>query len=73
MVCLSRPYPFKFFKGCVPQILIVPFLNILSHLSLDVILTPRATNDGAKNRSNISKEDSFHGCTYVVRAIFIRY
>ena len=27
MVCLSRPYPFKFFKGCLPQILLGPFLN----------------------------------------------
>ena len=23
----SRPYPFKFFKGCVLQILLGPFLN----------------------------------------------
>ena len=29
---LSRPYPFKFFKGCLPQILLGPFLNTLSHL-----------------------------------------
>ena len=28
---LSRPYPFKFFKGCLPQILLSPLLNILSH------------------------------------------
>ena len=27
MVCLSRLYPFKFFKGCLPQILLGPFLN----------------------------------------------
>ena len=27
MVCLSRPYHFKFFKGCLPQILLSPFLN----------------------------------------------
>ena len=24
-----RPYPFKFFKGCLPQILLRPFLNTL--------------------------------------------
>ena len=24
---LSRPYDFKFFKGCLPQILLGPFLN----------------------------------------------
>ena len=27
---LRRPYPFKFFKGCLPQILLGPFLNTLS-------------------------------------------
>ena len=32
MVYLSRPYHFKFFKGCLPQIVLVPFLNTLSHL-----------------------------------------
>ena len=30
MVCLSRPYPFKLFKGFLPQILLDPFLNALS-------------------------------------------
>ena len=29
MVCFSRAYDFKFFKGCVPQILFGPFLNTL--------------------------------------------
>ena len=28
--CLSRPYSFKFFKGCLPQVLLGPFLNICS-------------------------------------------
>ena len=27
MVCLSRSYLFKFFKDCLPQILLGPFLN----------------------------------------------
>ena len=27
-----RPYPFKFFKGCFSQILLGPFLNVLSQL-----------------------------------------
>ena len=26
--------PFKFFKGCLPQILLGPFLNTLSHITL---------------------------------------
>ena len=29
---LSRPYHFKFLKGCLPQILLCPFLNTLSHI-----------------------------------------
>ena len=36
MVCLSRPYSFKFFKGCLSQILLGPFLNTLSHFILRV-------------------------------------
>ena len=32
MVYLSKPYPFKFFKDCLPEILLGAFLNILSHM-----------------------------------------
>ena len=32
-MCLSRPYHLKFFKGCLTQILLGPFLNTLSHVS----------------------------------------
>ena len=28
----SRPNPFKFFKGCLPQNLLSPLLNTLSHI-----------------------------------------
>ena len=31
MICLSRPYPFKFFKGYFPQLLFGPLLNTLNH------------------------------------------
>ena len=31
-VCLSKPYPFIFFKGCLLQIVPGPLLNTLSHL-----------------------------------------
>ena len=31
-ICLSRPYPFKFFKSCLPQILLGPFLNTLPQI-----------------------------------------
>ena len=30
---LTRPYSFKFFKGCLPQILLGPFLNTLTQMS----------------------------------------
>ena len=33
-VCGSRPYHFKFFKGCLPQILLGPFLNTLTYMNL---------------------------------------
>ena len=29
---LSRPYPLKFFKGCLPQNLLSPLLSTLSHI-----------------------------------------
>ena len=32
MVCLRRPYRFKFFKGFLPQVLLGPFLNTLSQI-----------------------------------------
>ena len=31
MVCQNRPYHFKFFKDCIPHILLGPYLNTLSH------------------------------------------
>ena len=36
--CLSRPYPFKFFKECLPQNLLHPLLNTLSHLLYVLVL-----------------------------------
>ena len=32
MNCLNRPYHFKCFKGCLPQISLGPFLNTFSHM-----------------------------------------
>ena len=32
-----RPYHFKFFKGCLPQVLLGPFLKSLTHLSWKTI------------------------------------
>ena len=34
---LGRPYPFKFLKGCIPQILLGPFLNTLSHMYFQLL------------------------------------
>ena len=34
---VGRPYHFKFFKGCLPQILLGPFLNTLTHMVVFVI------------------------------------
>ena len=48
MVCLSSPYPFKFFKGCLPQILLGLFLNTLSHLKLMEMLFVSCTRHGVK-------------------------
>ena len=32
MIYLSRPYPFRFFKDCLPQTLLGPLLNTLSQM-----------------------------------------
>ena len=32
---LSRPYPFIFFEGCLPQVSLGPFLNTLSNIQSD--------------------------------------
>ena len=39
-VFLSRPYPFKFFKGCLPQILLGPFVNTLSQMLFGKFVRP---------------------------------
>ena len=34
MACQSRPYHFRFFKGCLPQILFGTLLKTLTHFSI---------------------------------------
>ena len=34
MVCLSGSYPLKFFKGCLLQVSLCPFLNTLTQMYL---------------------------------------
>ena len=43
----SRPYLFKFFKGCFPQILLCSFLNTLTHILLfsEMILLMKWNSD----------------------------
>ena len=35
---LNRPYNFKFFQGCLPEVLLGPFLKNVSHLLLVLLL-----------------------------------
>ena len=42
-ISYDRSYHFKFFKGCLPQISLGPFLNTLSHLY---------TSNNANNSNN---------------------
>ena len=39
MVCLSRKYPFKIFKGCLSKILLGSLLNTWTHFLLWLHLT----------------------------------
>ena len=34
-ICLGRPYLFKFFKDCLPQILLGLYLNTLPHITFN--------------------------------------
>ena len=40
MICLGIPYHFKSFKGCLPEILLGPFMNTLAHVSLRLSFLP---------------------------------
>ena len=35
VICLGRLYHFNFFKDCLPQILLGPFLNALTHININ--------------------------------------
>ena len=51
MVCLRRQYHSKFFKGCLPQILLGPSLNILPHLTYACLHSQvRDTVEGKESR-----------------------
>ena len=46
--------PFKFFKECLPKILLGPFLNTFSDMKLYRLLTPK------KKRSHLTKNEVFY-------------
>ena len=50
MVCLGRSYHFKFFKGCLPQTLLGPFLNTLNQMIFE-----RGAEGHLLNRANVNE------------------
>ena len=56
--CLSRPYHFKFFKGCLRQILLGPFFNTLSHIILTVQYCFKSTG---RHPATLLKVTLLHG------------
>ena len=45
MVCLIRPYHLQFYKGCLPQILLGPFLNIFTQIKVLYFFAKLHVND----------------------------
>ena len=52
-ICLARPYPFKFFKDCLPPILLGPFLNTLSHYLVIIHLRIQNIKTQFKNKHRL--------------------
>ena len=52
MVCLSRPYTFKFFKVRLPQILLGPFLKTLLHITLNQTQCEEHRNENRSVNTN---------------------
>ena len=60
LISLSRPYPFKFIKGCLPQNLLSPLLNSLSRILSD-LTQANVQNYNSKNRlTNFIPQVSFY-------------
>ena len=64
MVHLSRPYPFKFFKGYLPQILLGPLLNAWTRLLLVNINVFKSieTNKYELHPTSLTHEWNTHVC-----------
>ena len=60
MVSLGRPYLFKFFKGCLPQILLGLFLNTLTHLLITTVRSSRP--EGCARPATLLKKILWHRC-----------
>ena len=60
MVCLSRPYPFKFFKGCLPQILLGPLLNTLSQIKKNLAANLESVAQRNSNDVDHTQLEEFH-------------
>ena len=56
MVCLGRPYRFKFFKRCILQILFGQFLNTLTHM----VLNPCKSEFISFGKTNENKVITYH-------------
>ena len=62
IVCLGRPYHFKFFKDCLPQSLLDPFLDTLSQVSFEQTLSLSIFTTGGviliSNSMNLKQEET---------------
>ena len=61
-ICLGRPYHFIFFKGCLPQILLGPSLNTLSH----VLFICRITNYYGREFAQLWNIFSLLNCIVII-------
>ena len=79
MVCISRPYHFKIFKGCLPHILFGPFLNSLTHKTVPVDkftikVINKHTTFSTNNKYNwLTSNDVFMGFNYLLWACEANY
>ena len=55
---LSRPYYFKFFKGCLRQILLGPFLSTLSRMMFEFKVDQNGTKTKGSNNNGSDSSTS---------------
>ena len=76
MVCLDRPYHFKFFKGCFPQILLCLFLNIFepdvsfSEFQKAAIFSAHANSNANKTSVYNSNHFNLNKVIYMTLGVF---